>query len=410
MRDGTGERAVADALLDEPAVRRACDHIRATDERTIAEMLELVQIPAPPFGESARGAWMRERFRALGLADVVVDDVGNVLAHYPATPGNGDGPGPVLVAAHLDPIFPAETALQVRRAQGRIHAPGISDNCRGLAALLAISRALLHAHIRPAAPVVLAANVGEEGVGDLRGMKHLFREGAPWRSIQAFISVDGTGVRRIVTRGVGSRRLRVTVEGPGGPSWADWGTANPLHALGMAVGDLARITPVRQPRTVLTVGRMGGGTSVNAIPDSAWLELDIRSEAAQPLHDLETRVRRILAQATAEANAHRRRGTPALSLSVESSGDRPTGETPASATLVRAARAATRAIGEVPEMVSSSTDANAPMALGIPAIAMGAGGEAGGTHTLDEWYSNEKGPEGIERVLLTVLAVAGLAS
>jgi len=253
------------------------------------------------------------------------------------------------------------------------------------------------------------ANVGEEGVGDLRGMKHLFREGAPWRASQAFVSVDGTGVRRIVTRGVGSRRLRITVEGPGGHSWADWGAPNPVNALGLGIAEVARLTPPRQPRTVLTVGRIAGGTSVNAIPDAAWLELDLRSEAGEPLHDLEAQVRRIFGQGTAEANARRRRGTPALSLSIELIGDRPTGETPPTAPLVRAARAATRAIDETPELVSSSTDANAPMALGIPAIAMGAGGEAGGTHTLEEWYSNEKGAAGIERVLLTILGVTGIA-
>ncbi len=409
MRDGTAERTFADGLLEEPAIRAACAHIRDTDERTVAEMMELVEIPAPPFGEGERGAWVRERFHTLGLADITTDEVGNVLARFPAEPARGDTPAPVLVAAHLDTIFPANTPIRVRRSEGRILAPGISDNCRGLAAILALTRALLHARIRPAAPLVVAANVGEEGVGDLRGMKHLFREGAPWRNVQAFISVDGTGVRRIVTRGVGSRRLRVTIEGPGGHSWADWGTANPIHALGMAVAELARITPARQPRTVLTVGRISGGTSVNAIPDSAWLELDLRSEGAQPLHELETRVRRVLAQAVAEANAHRRRGTPALALAIEPIGDRPTGETPAGSALVRAARAATRAIGETPEMVSSSTDANTAMALGIPAIAMGAGGEAGGTHTLDEWYSNEKGPEGIERVLLTILGITGRA-
>jgi acetylornithine deacetylase/succinyl-diaminopimelate desuccinylase-like protein len=403
------ERTTADALLELPAVRAAREHIHNTDDRTIAEMLELVQIPAPPFGESERGAWVRERFRTLGLADIATDEVGNVLARFPAEPARGDTPAPVLVAAHLDTIFPADTPINVRRAHGRIQAPGISDNCRGLAAVLATVRALLHARIHPAAPLVLVANVGEEGVGDLRGMKHLFREGGPWRAIQAFISVDGTGVRRIVTRGVGSRRLRVTVEGPGGHSWADWGTANPIHALGMGVADLARITPLRQPRTVLTVGRIAGGTSVNAIPNSAWLELDLRSEGAAPLHDLETRVRRILSQGVAETNARRRRGTPALALSIDSIGDRPTGETPPGSDLVRAARAATRAIGETPELVSSSTDANAPMALGIPAIAMGAGGEAGGTHTLDEWYGNERGPEGIVRVLLAVLGVTGVA-
>ncbi len=408
--------AADDRLPALPALEAARRHIRETDDRTLADMVELVQVPSPPFGEAERGARMRERFLELGLADVVRDDIGNVLARVPGSGADeasvGDGaaarPAPVLVAAHLDTVFPGDTPIHVRREHGRIHAPGISDNCRGLAALLAVSRALRYAGIRPAAPLVFVANVGEEGVGDLRGMKRLFREGSPWRAIQAFISVDGTGVRRIVTRGVGSRRLRVSVEGPGGHSWADWGAPNPVNALGLGIAELARLTPPRQPRTVLTVGRIAGGTSVNAIPNGAWLELDLRSEAGEPLHDLEAQVRRIFGQATAEANARRRRGTPALSLGVELIGDRPTGETPPSSALVRAARAATRAIEETAELVSSSTDANAPMALGIPAIAMGAGGEAGGTHTTDEWYANDKGPEGIERVLLTILGVTGV--
>ncbi len=407
--DGVG--AGEDRLPTLASVEEARRHIRATDAQTLADMVELVQVPAPPFGEAQRGVRMHERFRELGLADVVRDEIGNVLARLPGS-GEGNGAGgrvaPVLVAAHLDTVFPAETPIHVRREHERIHAPGISDNCRGLAALLALARSLLHAGVRPAAPLVFAANVGEEGVGDLRGMKHLFREGSPWREIQAFISVDGTGVRRVVTRGVGSRRLRVTVDGPGGHSWADWGAPNPVNALGLGIAELARLTPPRQPRTVLTVGRIAGGTSVNAIPDTAWLELDLRSEAGEALHDLEAQVRRIFGQGTAEANARRRRGTPALSLSVELIGDRPTGETQPTTALVRAAGAATRAIGETPELVSSSTDANAPMALAIPAIAMGAGGEAGGTHTTEEWYSNEKGPEGIERVLLTILGVTGV--
>lgn len=409
MAEGTAERSPLERLVRDPAVEAARAYIRDTDDRTLAEMVELVEIPAPPFAEGDRGASVRQRFEAAGLADVVVDEIGNVLARLPSDGRPAGDSAPLVISAHLDTVFPGDTAIRVRREHGRIHAPGIADNCRGLAAILAIARALLHAGVRPAAPLVFVADVGEEGVGDLRGMKHIFREGSPWRSARGFISVDGTGVRRIVNRGVGSRRLRVTVEGSGGHSWADWGVPNPVNALGLGIAELARLAPPRQPRTVLTVGRICGGTSVNAIPDSAWLELDLRSEAAPPLHELEQRVRRIFTQATSEANARRRRGTPALALGLELIGDRPTGETAAASALVRAARNATRVVGETPELVASSTDANAPMALGIPAIAIGAGGESGGTHTLEEWYSNERGPEGIERVLLTLLGFTGLA-
>ncbi|HET9986087.1 MAG TPA: M20/M25/M40 family metallo-hydrolase [Longimicrobiales bacterium] len=393
-------------LLADPTVAAARDHIRETDARTVADLLEIVQVPAPPFGEAERGEWIRERFRQLGLADVASDEVGNVLARLP---GPVNGKPPVILAAHLDTVFPPGTEIRVRREGAKLRAPGIADNARGLAALLAVARALLHAGARTARPVVFVATVGEEGVGDLRGVKHLFREGSPWRGAEAFITLDGTGIRRVVTRSIGSRRLRATVSGPGGHSWADWGVGNPVSALGIAVAELARMPLSRSPRSALTVGRIAGGTSVNAIPDHAWLELDIRSEAAPPLRELETRVRRILSHAVAEVNSRRRRGTPSLTLDVDVIGDRPTGETPFSSPVVRAARAATRAIGEAPELVASSTDANAPMALGIPAIAMGAGGDAGGTHTTEEWYSNERGPDGIERVLLTLLGVTGVA-
>lgn len=404
MKD-TNEPAELEPLLADPVVVAARDHIRETDEHTLADLLEIVQVPAPPFGEARRAEWIHARFRALGLADVASDEVGNVLARLP---GPVNGKPPVILAAHLDTVFPPGTEIRVRREGAKLRAPGIADNARGLAALLAVARALVHAGARTGHPVVFAATVGEEGVGDLRGVKHLFREGSPWRRAEAFITLDGTGLRRVVNRSIGSRRLRATVAGPGGHSWADWGVANPVSALGIAVAEIARLPVSRSPRSALTVGRIAGGTSVNAIPDRAWIELDIRSEAAPPLRELESRVRRILSHAVAEVNARRRRGTPALTLDVDLIGDRPTGETPCSSAVVRAARAATRAIGEAPELVASSTDANAPMALGIPAIAMGAGGDAGGTHTTDEWYSNDRGPDGIERVLLTLLGVAGV--
>ena len=375
----------------------------------LRHMVEINSFTANTEGVNRLGKLTAEAFAPLGFAAEFVPSAEPAWGNHLVLTRPGRSDQSIAMVSHLDTVFPLDTPIRIRREHGRVHAPGISDNCRGLAALLAIARALLHAGVRPAAPVVFAANVGEEGVGDLRGVKHLFREGSPWRDIRAFISVDGTGLRRIVTRGVGSRRFRATVEGPGGHSWADWGAPNPVNALGLGIAELARISPPKQPRTVLTVGRIAGGTSVNAIPDSAWLELDLRSEAGAPLHDLEARVRRIFAQATAEANSRRRRGTAALSLDMQLIGDRPTGETALTADIVRAARAATRAVGETPEMVSSSTDANIAMALGIPAIALGAGGEAGGTHTLEEWYSNDKGPEGIERVMLTVLGITGLA-
>ena len=390
-----------------PAVARARQLLRQTDEETLADLTELVAIPAPPFGEAARARRVLERFAEIGLLDPTLDGAGNALARFP---GAGDGAAPVLLSAHLDTVFPEGTDLTVRRNGAKLYAPGIADDARGLAAILAIARALVRAGVRTRAPIVFIATVGEEGAGDLRGVKYLFREGSPWRRAAAFISLDGTGCRRIVHRALGSRRLRATVSGPGGHSWADWGMANPVHALAIAIARLARLELPAQRRCTLTVARVAGGTGVNVIPDRAWCELDLRSEDPAALRWLERCVDEALRAAVVEANGRRRRGTRALTLELEVIGDRPTGETPPDAALVRAARAATRFIGHTPELVASSTDANVPIALGIPAIAMGAGGESGGMHTVHEWYSNENGVEGLERALLTVLAVAGLAS
>jgi tripeptide aminopeptidase len=390
---------------DDP-IERARAVIRQTDEQTVADMVAVTQVPAPPFHEDARAKWLAARFADAGLDPLGRDAEGNVLARLP---GRDDALPPVLVAAHLDTVFPSGTDVTVREEAGRLAAPGISDNGRGLAAVLALVRALREARLRTEHPVVFVGSVGEEGLGDLRGVKHLFREGSPWRDCAAFIAVDGTGMRRIVHRALGSRRLRIELTGPGGHSWADWGTANPAHALGIAAAELARLRLPRQPRTTCTVARLGGGTSVNAIPADAWLELDMRSEAAGPLADVEAAARAAIQRALGEVNARRRRGTPALQARIIVIGDRPSGQTPVSSALVRAAQAATRRLGEMPELVASSTDANVAISLGIPAIAIGAGGDSGGMHTLGEWYSNEKGAAGVERVLLILLAVAGAA-
>lgn len=379
--------------------------IRALDQTTIEDMLAIVRVAAPPFGERQRGEFVAQLLQMHGL-DVAFDEIGNVIATAP----DSTDQSPVIISAHLDTVFPPETEIDVRRNGNRIHAPGIADNSRGLAAMIALARILKDQQLRTILPIVFVATVGEEGVGDLRGVKHLFRPGSPLRSAAAFISLDGTGRRRIVYRAIGSRRLRITMNGPGGHSWADWGIANPVHAMGLAVGGMDQIEVPRQPRSALTVGRLAGGTSVNAVPAAAWCEVDLRSEAAKVIADLEASVRDTAESALDHVNARRKRGTPALQLDIRLIGDRPSGETPMNSAVVRAARAATRALGDTPELVASSTDANIPISLGIPAIALGAGGESGGTHTAQEWYGNDGGPEGIERALLVLLEVAGLDS
>ena len=390
-------------LAKDKRVLAARKHVRATDQETVADMLASVAIPAPPFGESVRGEWLAARFRELGL-EVSVDEIGNIIG---ADPHDGTEP-PVILSAHLDTIFPPETPIKVHRNGSKIAAPGIADNSRGLAGMLAVARAIKHSGIVTQKPLLFIGTVGEEGVGDLRGVKHLFRPGSPFRDASAFISLDGTGHRRIVYRAIGSRRLRVTVTGPGGHSWADWGLANPVHALGVAIALISQYEVPRQPRTAVTIARVGGGTSVNAIPSEAWAEIDIRSEAAGPLSEMEHMVRSALDDAVTGTNATRRRGTPALEIDVRVIGDRPTGEVSINTAVVRAARTYTRALGHAPELVASSTDANIPIALGIPAIAIGVGGESGGTHTLEEWYANTGGVEGVERALMIVLGTAGV--
>ncbi|HEX6039835.1 M20/M25/M40 family metallo-hydrolase [Longimicrobium sp.] len=392
-------------LTRQTALQPLRRQVHQTDDQTLAEQIELVRIPAPPFAEEARGAHVLGRFGALGLADARRDEIGNVLGTW--APEGAEG-APVVVAAHLDTVFPAGTRVEPRTSGKRIHAPGITDNCRGLAGMLAVARILAASDVRAPRPVLFAATVGEEGIGDLRGVKHMFREGSPLRGAAAFIALDGSGLRRIVHRAIGSRRLRIEIAGPGGHSWSDRGVPNPVAALGSAIAGIGGFALPHPDRSALTVARVGGGTSVNAIPEDAWMELDMRSEVPGVLGRMEDDVRAVLARAVEAQNTARRNGTPPLRAQVEIIGDRPSGETTATHPLVRAASLITGSLGAQPELVGSSTDANVPMALGIPSIAIGAGGDSGGIHTLDEWYANDGGALGVERALLVVLAAAGV--
>lgn len=388
-------------LLTLPEVRKAVAYVRDTDRRTLEDQRELSEIPAPPFGERTRAFRMAELMDEVGLQDVVLDREGNVLGLFPGS----TRAEAVILSAHLDTVFPAGTDVRVRLEGDRLIGPGIGDDARGLAALLATARTLLATNLEPGSPLLFVATVGEEGPGDLRGVRHLFREGGPGRSAEAFISLDGAGIRRLVTAGLGVRRYRVSARGAGGHSWVDWGTPNPIHRLGQLVAELDGVELPEDPATTLTVARWGGGTSINAIPQKAWVELELRSEDERVLESLDTRIR-ALAEGVAdppEVGAYRTR----LTVQVDVLGRRPSGETPAHSCLVRAAAAATRAIGAPPELTVSSTDANIPMSLGIPALTMGGGGEAGQAHTPDEWYSNRGGPDGVIRALLTVLLLGG---
>jgi acetylornithine deacetylase/succinyl-diaminopimelate desuccinylase-like protein len=380
-----------------PDVAAAITFVRETDEHTVATQVELCEIPAPPFGEALRGARVAELFGGAGLGRPALDAAGNVVAKRA---GSRDD-GLLVVSAHLDTVFPLDTDVSVRREGDLLRGPGISDDARGLATLVALARMLDAAKIRTRSPLLFAATVGEEGAGDLRGVKELFSERGRARDASGFISLDGAGTERIVVEGLGARRYLVSLRGPGGHSWVDWGTANPIHALSELGRALTSLDLRTDPRATLTLARIGGGKSINAIPQHAWLEIDTRSARSQDLDELEGAIRAVVARLGAEHEG--------LAFEVTITGDRPAGRTDPEAILVRAAVAATRAQHSEPVLALSSTDANVPMALGVPAVTLGCGGEAGQAHTTGEWYRNVRGPEGIIRVFHTILLAAGLA-
>ncbi|HVZ78279.1 MAG TPA: M20/M25/M40 family metallo-hydrolase [Gemmatimonadaceae bacterium] len=383
------------------ALAPARDRLAAMDDAIVATQVAITQVAAPTGHEARRAAWISERFRALGLVNVHQDAAGNVIARRP---GRAELP-PVVICSHLDTVFPAGTDLTVRRDGARLVAPGITDNSRGLAVLLAIGEVLDGRTLLTERPVEFVATVGEEGAGDLRGAKHYFAgEG---RGAAAAIALDGAGDERIIHRALGARRVRVDIRGPGGHSWAAFGAPNAIHAAGFVVSRLAAIRLPAEPRATLSVGRIGGGLSINAIPEHAWLEVDTRSVNAAELDRIARELRAAVTTAIAEENGRRARHTAPLTCEVTSIGDRPCGQTPADHPLVGAAHAVTQALGIAPELATASTDANVPIGLGIPAIAIGAGGAGSDAHTTNEWYENTQGPRGVARALAIVVAAAG---
>lgn len=405
-------------LLGHPRIRAARRHIERTDETTLARQAALSAIPAPTGAEGRRAARVAELFAEIGLRDVAVDAVGNVSGW---TSGDGSaggrGPAPVILAAHLDTVFGPDVDVAVARRGQRLEGPGVSDNARGLAALVTVAEACVLARVPTARPILFAATVGEEGSGDLRGVKNLLngtngRKAGPAVAVggppTAFIALDGAGLVRVVHRALGSKRYHVTFCGPGGHSWAAFGVANPANAVGRAVALLADLPAPTAPRTTCAVVRLGGGTGLNSIPQAAWLDLDLRSDDPRALAQLDVTVRVALERAADDENRRRTAGTASLRLEVQPLGDRPSGITPRTHPLVQAAIAANRALGHDSELATASTDANVPIALGIPAIALGAGGRAGDAHLATEWYENDEGALGILRALLVTAAMAKL--
>jgi tripeptide aminopeptidase len=374
----------------------------ARDAAIVRVQVAVSEIAAPTGEEQRRAAWIARRFTALGLSDVRSDAAGNVIGRrrgVRALPA-------VAVCAHLDTVFPRGTAVRVRQDGELLLGPGIGDNGRGLAAMLALAEEIDGVRLKTDRPIDFVATTGEEGTGDLRGAKAFFRSR---EDVAAAIALDGAGDERIVHRGLGSRRYRIVYRGPGGHSWAAFGVVNPVHAAGTAIAKLATIIVPREPRTTLSVGRVGGGIAVNAIADEAWLEVDLRSTTVRMLDRYEREVRLAVRSAELEENARRATGSPPLSCAVELIGDRPCGDVPADHPLVVSAIDATRLIGREPELSTASTDANVPISLGVPAIAIGAGGRGGDAHTPGEWFDNTSGTIGLARALTIVVAAAGLA-
>lgn len=378
---------------------------KVLDAGSQEELIYLTEIPAPPFMEEERGKAFAELLAEAGADSVRMDEVGNVLAFRKGRVGDRT----VVLGAHMDTVFPEGTDVTVRLRGDTLFAPGVGDDTRGMMVVLMVLRALERTELVTDADLVFLGSVGEEGLGDLRGVKHFFREGGP--RADAFIEVDGGGLASIVNMALGSTRYRVTYSGPGGHSWGAFGLVNPAHALGRAMKNFAVAADsftLAGPRTSFNVGRIGGGTSVNSIPAEAWMEVDMRSEDPESLEAIARLFRGAVEGATEEENRFRRDGPP-LFVDVDLIGSRPSGETDPASPLVQRALAVTRYLGEEPYLSRSSTNANIPISLGIPAVTIGRGGRGGENHSPGEWWLNVEGYRAVQRALLILLAEGGVS-
>ncbi|MGO9317208.1 MAG: M20/M25/M40 family metallo-hydrolase [Terracidiphilus sp.] len=408
------------ALAEQRPVHAAFAWLHGNPKTIMDWQAEMVAIPAPPFGEQARAEWISERFAEAGLQRVETDEAGNVFGWLRAAKLPAESSGPVVVlSAHLDTVFPAETPLKPMVDGDRLTAPGACDNGAGVAGMLAIAQALIEAKVELQAPLIFLGNVGEEGEGDLRGVRHLYQQSALAGRIAAHMVLDGAGADSAVTQALGSRRYRVTITGPGGHSFTDAGTPNPIAALASALAALTE-TPLPQnsqeeaPRTTLNLGTISGGTSVNSIPESAQATIDFRSTSSDELLRLEVRLHRAVEDAVEHCNAQAKAagadGRGLLEFAIDKIGDRPAAQLAADSPLLEALLAVDRHLGLKTELRLGSTDANIPLSLGVPALSMGAGGEGGGAHTLAEWYSARDRETGLKRVLLLTLAMVEWAA
>ena len=393
-----------EGLTLDARIKAAFEFIDGSSARFTAEQIRICEIPAPPFKEQERARYFASRFVELGLQDVHTDSEGNVIGFY-----RGRLEQPLLVlSAHLDTVFPEGTDVRVRKIGNRLCAPGIADDVSGLAALIGLIQALNAAELKTRGTIAFVATVGEEGEGNLRGVRHLFSEGKLAGRVSAFISFDGPGVECITHQALGSRRFRVRLEGPGGHSWGDFGVVNPVHALGRVISRISDYQVPADPRTTYNIGRIEGGESVNVIPQSASLDIDLRSASEFELLRLEEFLMAAVDHALIDENVLRAASGVKLRSEITMIGDRPSGETPLNAPIVKTAIAATRALGVNPILNRASTDSNIPIKLGVQAITLGAGGVSSDSHRLSEWYDPTGRELGYKRALLTAIGMVGL--
>jgi tripeptide aminopeptidase len=396
-------------LAAAPEVRSAYNWFRAQEPQILHWQMEMARIGAPPFGESARAGWLLERFREVGLDDTRIDDVGNVFGTHP-----GFGRRYVALSAHIDTVFPANTPLNIRQQGSRIYGPGVSDNGAGVVAMLAIAALLRAVRLRHALPFVFIGNVGEEGEGDLRGMRHIFSTPRWKDSIAYSLVLDGAGADTIVAEALGSRRFEVIVRGPGGHSWSDFGAPNPIVILAKAIETFTATTVPAVPKTTFNIGVIRGGTSVNSIPESASMKVDIRSTSMTEMERLEHSLRRALNRAVedetlaAEMRTSAQRRPAGVSCEVVVIGARPAGELQPGARILQVVRAVDGQLANAAQVQRASTDANIPLSLGLEAVAIGGGGSGGGAHTLQEWFDANGRELALKRILLTMLTLAGV--
>lgn len=396
--------SAAARLARSPAARRALAVLARDQDWVTARQVEFSRIPAPTFEERARAEYFRRQFQQMKLERVRLDEVGNVLAEIPGT-APARQRGLVTITAHLDTVFPRGCPIEIRREKGRLYGPGVTDNGAGLAALLAVARAAHEGGCRGRDSLLFVANVGEEGEGNLHGIRHLLSGEDLRRRLRGMLVLDGASIEHITVRGLGSRRFQASVTGPGGHSWTDFGRANPIHALAAAVTRLSSLSMPVEPRTTCNVGEFRAGTSVNSIPSSAGIKVDIRSGSESEMNRLVTALEETVKAAVEEENERARNGR--LSYLLREIGERPAAELPEDARILKVVREVDEFLGIRSRLERSSTDANIPLALGLEAVALGGGGLGGGSHSPAEWYDPSNRAQGLKRILLAALLLAG---